>query len=59
MCFDVDGQSSQDSVDALRQKGIRASVTPYAITHVRLGCSLHVLEDDVDAAVEGVKALRG
>jgi selenocysteine lyase/cysteine desulfurase len=59
VCFDVDGQSSADSVNALARKGIRASVTPYAVTHVRLGCSLHVLEADVDAAVEGVKALRG
>jgi selenocysteine lyase/cysteine desulfurase len=59
VCFDVDGQSAQETVDALRRKKIRASVTPYAVTHVRLGCSLHVLEEDVDAAVEGVKALRG
>jgi selenocysteine lyase/cysteine desulfurase len=59
VCFDVAGQSSVDSVNALQRRGIRASVTPYAVTHVRLGCSLHVLEADVDAAVEGVKALRG
>jgi selenocysteine lyase/cysteine desulfurase len=59
VCFDVAGQSAVDSVSALQRRGIRASVTPYAVTHVRLGCSLHVDEADVDKAVEGVKALRG
>ena len=38
---------------------IRASVTPYAQQYVRLGTSLHVDEDDVDAAVSSVKALQG
>lgn len=59
VCFDVEGQSAVDSVNALLRRGIRASVTPYAVTHVRLGCSLHVDEAGVDQAVEGVKALRG
>ena len=38
---------------------IRASVTPYAERHVRLGTSLHVDERDVDAALGSVEALRG
>ena len=41
------------------QRRIRASVTPYAEAHVRLGTSLHVDAADVDAALEAVKALQG
>ena len=42
----------EDVVARLAQRRIRASVTPYADRHVRLGTSLHVDERDVDAAVE-------
>ena len=41
------------------EQRIRASVTPYAQQYVRLGTSLHVDEEDVDAAVSSVKRLRG
>ena len=58
VCFDVDG------VDARARRsrgcalsGIRASVTPYAVLHVRLGTSLHVDEADVDAALDAVARL--
>ena len=47
------------AVSRLLEARIRASVTPYAQQYVRLGTSLHVDEEDVDAAVSSVKALRG
>ncbi len=59
VCFDVDGMQPEDAVERLAGSRIRATVTPYADTHVRLGTSLHVDERDVDAAVAAIKALRG
>ena len=47
------------AVSRLSEARIRASVTPYAQQYVRLGTSLHVDEEDVDAAVRSVKSLRG
>ncbi len=59
VCFDVDGIQPEDAVERLAGDRIRATVTPYADRHVRLGTSLHVDERDVDAAVAAIKALRG
>jgi selenocysteine lyase/cysteine desulfurase len=60
VCFDVDGLQPEDAVERLAARDrIRATVTPYAERHVRLGCSLHVDERDVDAALGSVQALRG
>jgi selenocysteine lyase/cysteine desulfurase len=57
VCFDVDGVDPGQAVARLRGMGIRASVTPYAVLHVRLGTSLHVDEGDVDAALAAVERL--
>jgi selenocysteine lyase/cysteine desulfurase len=60
VCFDVEGLQPEDAVQRLAERDrIRASVTPYAERHVRLGTSLHVDERDVDAALGSVEALRG
>ncbi|MBE2320487.1 aminotransferase class V-fold PLP-dependent enzyme [Solirubrobacter sp. CPCC 204708] len=59
VCFDVAGMRPDQVVDRLGRRRIRASVTPYAEQHVRLGTSLHVDAKDVDAAVSAVKSLRG
>jgi selenocysteine lyase/cysteine desulfurase len=59
VCFDVAGMRPGQVVDRLAQRRIRASVTPYAEAHVRLGTSLHVDEKDVDLALSAVKSLRG
>jgi selenocysteine lyase/cysteine desulfurase len=59
VCFDVNGMPPEDAVARLAQRRIRASVTPYADRHVRLGTSLHVDERDVDAALGAIKALQG
>jgi selenocysteine lyase/cysteine desulfurase len=60
VCFDVAGLPAPEAVKRLRaEHRIVASVTPYAVEHVRLGCGLQVDEADVDAAVAAVRALRG
>jgi isopenicillin-N epimerase len=55
--FEVEGQRPDQVVDALRKKGIVATVTPYAAEYVRLGTTVLVSEDDVDVAVREVAAL--
>jgi selenocysteine lyase/cysteine desulfurase len=59
VCFDVANLSPDQVVSRLQARRIRASVTPYAEAHVRLGTSLHIDENDVDAALSAVNALRG
>jgi selenocysteine lyase/cysteine desulfurase len=57
VCFDIDGVDPGQAVARLRAMRVRASVTPYAVLHARLGTSLHVDEADVDAAVAAVAKL--
>lgn len=59
VCFDVAGLGPERVVSRLAERRIRASVTPYAEAHVRLGTSLHIDEKDVEAALSAVNALRG
>jgi selenocysteine lyase/cysteine desulfurase len=60
VCFDVEGIRPRDAVLRLAaEHRVLASVTPYAVEHVRLGCGLQVDEADVDAAIAAVRALRG
>jgi selenocysteine lyase/cysteine desulfurase len=60
VCFDVGDLPAPDVVKRLRDEHrIVASVTPYAVEHVRLGCGLQVDEADVDAAIAAVRAIRG
>lgn len=59
VCFEVSGMDAPTVVSRLLEARIRASVTPYAQQYVRLGTSLHVDEEDVDAAVSSVKRLQG
>jgi selenocysteine lyase/cysteine desulfurase len=58
VCFDVEGTDPHDAVKRLRDEHrVAASVTPYAVEHVRLGAGVWVDEADVDAAVKAVAAL--
>ena len=57
VCFDVDTQPAPAVVEALAARKIVASVTPYAVEHVRLGVGIHLAEADVDAAVKAISAL--
>lgn len=59
VCFDVQSMHPEAVVSRLAERRIRASVTPYAEAHVRLGTSLHVDEKDIDAALAAVNALQG
>jgi isopenicillin-N epimerase len=57
VCFEVDGQRPEQVVEALRDRSIVASVTPYGQPYLRLGTTVLVSEEDVDAAVEAVSVL--
>ncbi|HET6950278.1 MAG TPA: aminotransferase class V-fold PLP-dependent enzyme [Acidimicrobiales bacterium] len=54
VCFDVDGAAPAAVVDRLAGAGIAASVTPYAVEHVRLGPSIVTSPDEVDEVVAAV-----
>jgi selenocysteine lyase/cysteine desulfurase len=57
VCFDVAGLSAAETVARLRREHrVAASVTPYRVTHARMGV-LGVDEADVDAAVRAVSRL--
>lgn len=55
--FDIDGWSAGEAVSALRQRGIVASVAPYARPHIRLTPSIRNLDSEIDQAIEAVAAL--
>lgn len=55
--FDIDGRSAGAAVSALRERGIVASVAPYARAHIRLTPSIRNMESEVDTAIDAVKAL--
>jgi selenocysteine lyase/cysteine desulfurase len=58
VCFDVDGVDPHGAVDQLRREhNVAASVTPYAIEHVRLGAGIWTDEADVDAAIAAIGRL--
>lgn len=56
--FDVHGFSADEVVQALHERGILASSSPYRVSHVRLAPSILNDEDEVDRSVEAVAALR-
>jgi isopenicillin-N epimerase len=58
VCFDVKGMRASDAVRALRARRIVATVTPYAIEHVRLGPSIANSPEDVDEALRAIQDLR-
>jgi len=56
VCFDVKGMPAQQAVDALRKKGIIASVTPYKTQYARLSPGLLNNPSEVDVALAAVRA---
>jgi selenocysteine lyase/cysteine desulfurase len=58
VCFDVEGRDAGDVVARLAARRIVASVTPYAVRHVRLGPGIVNTTGDVDAAVRAISALQ-
>jgi selenocysteine lyase/cysteine desulfurase len=58
VCLDVRGRAPEEVVERLfRQHRVVASVTPYATRYVRLGAGLCNDEQDVDAAVDALRAV--
>jgi selenocysteine lyase/cysteine desulfurase len=57
VCFDVEGMSAATAVGRLAGRGIVATVTPYAVTYVRLAPSIVNAPDDVDAALAAVREI--
>ena len=55
VCFDVEGMSAATAVGRLADRGIVATVTPYATAYARLGPSIVNSPDDVDAAIAAVR----
>jgi isopenicillin-N epimerase len=59
VCFEADGMRPQAVVARLRQRGIVASVTPYATKYVRLAPSLVTSSAEVDRVLQEVRSLKG
>jgi isopenicillin-N epimerase len=58
VCFDVAGRDPGQVVNTLRtDHSIMASVSPYAVRHVRVGTSIVNSEQDVDATVAAIGSL--
>jgi selenocysteine lyase/cysteine desulfurase len=56
-CFEVAGLKPDQAVKALREKGIVASETPYAVKYIRLAPGLLTLPADVERTLAAVRAL--
>ncbi|HEX9742408.1 MAG TPA: aminotransferase class V-fold PLP-dependent enzyme, partial [Nitrospiraceae bacterium] len=59
VCFEVDGMSPEQIVQALRRKLILASVTPYATKYARLSPSLLTSPEEIDKTLAAVHRLAG
>lgn len=59
VAFDVQGANPYAFVRGLRQKGLVASVAPYASRHVRLTPSIRNTPEEVESAIAAVGALAG
>jgi isopenicillin-N epimerase len=57
VCFDVSGISADNVVRRLRDRGIVATATPYAVRHARLSPSIRNTHDEVDRALEAIASL--
>jgi selenocysteine lyase/cysteine desulfurase len=58
VCCEVAGTPAGDAMIQLRGQKVVASVTPYAQQYLRFGTSVVTDENDVEAAVKAVRALR-
>jgi isopenicillin-N epimerase len=57
VCFDVDGMDPWEAVRRLRDEQVIASVTPYAVRHVRLTPSIRNTPQEVDRALSAIRSL--
>jgi selenocysteine lyase/cysteine desulfurase len=58
VCCEVDGTRPDDAVSRLRAAGVVATSTPYRPSYLRFGPTIANSEEDVEAAVRAVRALR-
>ncbi len=59
VCLEVDGMSPRQVVQTLRQRGIVASVTPYATQYARLAPGVFNSPDEIDATLWEIRSLFG
>ncbi len=57
ICFDVEGGSPQQVVDALREQKIIASTTPYARSYARLTPGIYNTSEELERTLEVIRAL--
>ncbi|MFJ4327013.1 aminotransferase class V-fold PLP-dependent enzyme [Streptomyces tricolor] len=57
VCFDVHGYKPQDVVQILRDNGVIASATPYAVPHARLSAGIVNFPHDIDRALKIIRSL--
>lgn len=57
VCFEVDGMSPYAAVNRLRERGVIATVTPYAARYVRLAPSIRNSPAEVDAVLRQIRTL--
>jgi selenocysteine lyase/cysteine desulfurase len=57
VCFDVRGRRPRQVVDALRQRRIIASTTPYATSYARLTPGLLNFPEEIETALRAIRAL--
>ena len=55
ICFDIEGQTPDQTVHKLLERKVIASTSPYKVSHARLAPSLVNDEHDVDAALRAVR----
>jgi selenocysteine lyase/cysteine desulfurase len=59
VCFDVEGLAPPAVVRGLRQRGVVATVTPYARQHARLAAGVFNRPEEVEAALGAIRELAG
>ena len=57
VCFDVAGTRAGEIVDRLAERGVVASVTPYATEYVRMGPCIANSPEDVESALKAVRSI--
>ncbi|MGH7557693.1 MAG: aminotransferase class V-fold PLP-dependent enzyme [Gemmatimonadota bacterium] len=57
VCCDVEGIAAWAAVNALRDRDIVATVTPYAVEHLRLSPSIRNTPEEVEAGLRAVRDL--
>jgi isopenicillin-N epimerase len=57
VCFEVDGLKPQEVVARLREKRIRATTSPYAVTYARVSAGIMIQPEEVERTIGEIRAL--